>query len=279
MTSRPAPPAEPRTGGPGAAPLAEARGLELRRGTHLAVAASDLTLPAGRLVAVIGPNGSGKSTLLHALAGTLPPSAGTLTVRGESPARHARRTAFVMQTVEVPRGVPLTVRDVVTMGRYPSTGWFRRMRAADRAAVQAAMDRMDVTDLAGRHLDELSGGQRQRAYVAQGIAQEHDVLLLDEPVTGLDLVSARTIDHLLHEEPERGVSVVYTTHDLDEAAAADHVVLMAGRVVASGTPAEVLTEAHLETAYGRGALHRPATPSAGAAVPFLDDPVDGAGRR
>lgn len=216
------------------AALAEARGLELRRGTHLAVAASDLTLPAGRLVAVIGPNGSGKSTLLHALAGTLAPSAGTLTVRGESPERHARRTAFVMQTVEVPRGVPLTVRDVVTMGRYPSTGWFRRMRPADRAAVQAAMDRMGVADLAGRHLDELSGGQRQRAYVAQGIAQEHDVLLLDEPITGLDLVSARTIDHLLHEEPERGVSVVYTTHDLDEAAAADHVVLMAGRVVASG---------------------------------------------
>lgn len=261
------------------AALAEARGLELRRGTHLAVAASDLTLPAGRLVAVIGPNGSGKSTLLHALAGTLAPSAGTLTVRGESPERHARRTAFVMQTVEVPRGVPLTARDVVTMGRYPSTGWFRRMRPVDRAAVQAAMDRMGVADLAGRHLDELSGGQRQRAYVAQGIAQEHDVLLLDEPITGLDLVSARTIDHLLHEEPERGVSVVYTTHDLDEAAAADHVVLMAGRVVASGSPAEVLTEAHLEAAYGRGALHRPTPPSAGGAVPFLDDPVDGAGRR
>ncbi|UBH24262.1 metal ABC transporter ATP-binding protein [Micrococcus porci] len=253
---------------PGAGVLAEARGLELRRAAHVAVAPSDLTLPAGVLVAVIGPNGSGKSTLLHALAGTLEPAAGSLTVRGESPSRHARRTAFVMQTIPVPQGVPLTVRDVVRMGRYPRVGWFGRFGAADREAVDAAMERMSVTDLARRHLDELSGGQRQRVYVAQALAQEHDVLMLDEPLTGLDLVSARTIDRLLHEEPARGVSVVHTTHDLDEAAAADFVVLMSGRVVAAGTPRQVLTEANLEAAYGHGVLHGPR-------LPFLDDPVDG----
>ncbi|MDY6055641.1 ABC transporter ATP-binding protein [Micrococcus sp.] len=246
--------------------LVEARGLELRHGTHVAVTASDLTVPAGVLVAVIGPNGSGKSTLLQALAGVLRPSDGTLRVLGERPERRARRTAFVMQTPAPPQGVPITVRDVVTMGRYAARGWFGRLRAADRAAVDAAMERMDVVHLARRHLDELSGGQRQRVHVAQGVAQDHDVLMLDEPMTGLDLVSARTIDQLLHEEPERGVSVVFTTHDLDEAAAADHVVLMSGRVVASGPPRQVLTDAHLEEAYGRGALHTPT-------VPFVDVPA------
>ncbi len=248
--------------------LAEAAGLELRHGEHLAVEASSFTVPAGCVVAVIGPNGSGKSTLLAALAGVLEPAAGTVHVLGEPAAERARRTAFVMQSLQFPQGVPLTVRDVVTMGRYPSLGWFGRLRAADRAAVDAAMERMRVTDLAARHLDQLSGGQRQRVYVAQGLAQEHDVLMLDEPVTGLDLVSARTIDDLIHEQPHEGVSVVFTTHDLDEAAAADHVVLMGGRVVASGVPAHVLTEENLERVYGRGALHRPV-------FGHLDDPSGG----
>lgn len=238
-------------------PLAVAQDLQLRHGEHLAVAASSFTLPARTVVAVIGPNGSGKSTLLQALAGVLDPAAGRLTVHGESAARHGRLTSFVMQSLQFPQGVPLTVRDVVTMGRYPSTGWFRRLRAEDHDAVDAAMERVRVADLAHRHLDQLSGGQRQRVYVAQGLAQEHDVLMLDEPVTGLDIVSARTIDEIIHEQPAQGVSVVYTTHDLDEAAAADHVVLMDGRVVASGTPAQVLTEANLEAVYGRGALHAP----------------------
>ena len=152
------------------------------------------------------------------------------------------------------------------MGRYPSLGWFRRFRAADRERVEAAMDRLEVTDLATSHLDELSGGQRQRVYVAQGITQEHEVLLLDEPLTGLDLVSARTIDAIIHTELERGHAVVLTTHDLDEARAADHVVLMAGQVIASGPPREVLSRVNLETAYGLGSLHEPGDD-------FLDDPA------
>ncbi|MDO5634248.1 MAG: metal ABC transporter ATP-binding protein [Micrococcus sp.] len=237
--------------------LARATGLELRHGDHLAVAASDLSLPAGGVVAVIGPNGSGKSTLLKALAGVLAPSAGTVEVLGAPARQSARRIAFVMQSVHAPDGTPLTVRDVVRMGRYATRGWFRPLGAQDRRRVQEAMDRMDIADLAGRHLGELSGGQRQRVYVAQGLAQDHDVLMLDEPLTGLDLVSAHRIDELIHEEPARGVSVVFTTHDLDEAHAADHVVLMGGRVVASGTPARVLTRENLERVYGIGSLHAP----------------------
>lgn len=249
--------------------LACGHGVELRHGEHLAVRASDFTLPAGGVVAVIGPNGSGKSTLLQALAGVLAPRRGTVTVHGQPAAEHARKVSFVMQSVQVPQGTPLTVKDVVTMGAYAGTGWLGRLRRADRLRVQEAMERMKVADLARRHLTELSGGQRQRVYVAQGLAQEHDVLMLDEPLTGLDLASAQTIDELIHEEPRRGVSVVFTTHDLDEAFAADHVVLMNGRVVASGPPRQVLTRERLEAVYGIGMLHAPQ----GA---FWDEPAEAA---
>ena len=245
--------------------LAECADLVLRHGDHLAVGRSDLTLPSGCVVAVIGPNGSGKSTLLQALAGVLHPAAGVVRVRGEHARRHARRVAFVMQSVPAPEGVPMTVNDVVTMGRYASRGWFAPLRSRDRRIVAEAMERMEIADLSRRHLCELSGGQRQRVHVAQGLAQEHDVLMLDEPLTGLDITSARTIDRLIHEEPERGVSVVFTTHDMAEAHAADHVVLMDGRVVASGAPTQVLTRENLERVYGVGALHAPRGM-------FLDEP-------
>lgn len=244
--------------------------LVLRHGDHLAVRRSSFRVPRGTVTAVIGPNGSGKSTLLQAMAGVLTPSAGTLRVFGEPVDRARDKISFVMQSVVYPEGTPMTVRDVVRMGRYPSLGWFRPFRREDRQAVQEAMEQMKVADLAHRHLDELSGGQRQRVYVAQGIAQGHELLMLDEPMTGLDLVSARTIDDLIHAETEHGHSVVLTTHDLDEARAADHVILMGGRVVASGPPEEVLTQANLESVYGLGSLHR-------TAGPFIDDPECGPG--
>lgn len=244
--------------------------LVLRHGDHLAVRRSSFRVPRGTVTAVIGPNGSGKSTLLQAMAGVLTPSAGTLRVFGEPVERTRDMISFVMQSVVYPEGTPMTVRDVVRMGRYPSLGWFRPFRREDRRAVQEAMEQMNVADLAHRHLDELSGGQRQRVYVAQGIAQGHELLMLDEPMTGLDLVSARTIDDLIHAETEHGHSVVLTTHDLDEARAADHVILMGGQVVASGPPDQVLTQTNLESVYGLGSLHL-------TAGPFIDDPACGPG--
>lgn len=237
------------------ADLAHGRGVVLGYGAHVAVAASDFTVPSSAVTAIIGPNGSGKSTLLHALAGLVEPRSGSLEVHGEPPTRSWRRLAYVMQSVDLPAGIPITVREAVGMGRYPTMGWFGRPSRRDRARVDWAMARLDIADLADRHLSELSGGQRQRVYVAQGITQEHDTLLLDEPLTGLDIVSARAIDAIIHSEHEHGHSVVLTTHDLDEARAADHVILMSGRVVASGPPAHALSRRHLEVAYGLGALH------------------------
>ena len=235
-----------------------ARDLVLHRGSRVAIDRSTFTIPAGRITAIIGPNGSGKSTLLHAIAGLLAPSDGQLDVlghsRSDSPMR-ASGVSYVLQHTDIAAGTPLTVREAVGMARYPQLGLLRRPSREDRAKVDEAMSLLKIADLAERHLTELSGGQRQRVYVAQGVAQDHDILLLDEPLTGLDLLSAKTIDAIIHEEPEHGCAVVLTTHDLEEAAAADHVLLTCGRVLASGTPSTVLTSANLATAYGLGALH------------------------
>lgn len=247
--------------------FAVARGLVLAYDNKVAMTASDVDIPAGKLTAIIGPNGSGKSTLLHAVGGLMAPAAGELTVLGTTAAKARPRISYVMQQVNFPEGIPLSVQEIITMGRYPTAGWFGRLRTSDRDRVRAAMERLAVTDLGKRHLEELSGGQRQRVYVAQGMAQDHEVLLLDEPMTGLDLVSARTIDDIIHSETETGKTVVHTTHDLDEARAADHVILMSGRVVAYGPPEEVLTPDNLREAYNLGQIHED-----GLDGPFFDDP-------
>lgn len=245
---------------------ARADGIVLRYDHQIAVGASSFEVPAHAVTAIIGPNGSGKSTVLNALAGLIEPVSGTLEVLGRSPARARTRVSYVLQSVSVPVGTPITVAETVGMGRYPYLGLWRRRSHVDRQIVDEAMERLAITDLSRRHLTELSGGQRQRVYVAQGIAQGHELLLLDEPLTGLDLVSARTIDRIIHSERHRGCSVVLTTHDLDEALAADHVLLMSRRVVASGPPQSVLTRRNLEIAYGIGALH-------GHPGVFVDDPA------
>ena len=244
-------------------PAVTATGLVLRYGSTTAVAASDFTIPRGSITAVIGPNGAGKSTLLTAIAGLLAPASGSIEVTHDA-------IAYVLQTTKVADAIPITVREVVAMGRYASLGAYRWFGQTDRSAVDAAMDRMGIAALAGKHLSELSGGQRQRVFVAQGLAQEHDLLLLDEPLTGLDLPSAHAIDDVIHDEQAHGCTVVLTTHDLGEAQAADQVILVAGRVIASGAPADVLTPDNLGAAYGPTLLHDHMT--VGDSLAF-DDPA------
>jgi manganese transport system ATP-binding protein len=216
--------------------------LAVERGGRIVLRVDALHLDAGAITALVGPNGSGKSTLLHAIAGLLPPAAGTLAVTGS--------VAYVLQSVAVTEYLPITVREVVTMGRYAQRGAFGRLRSADRSLVDAAIERLELGDLGSRHLGELSGGQRQRALVAQALAQDADVLLLDEPVTGLDLASAERIREVIEGERAAGRAVVVATHDLPEAQRADHLVLLAGRVVAAGVPSVALTRAALAEAYG-----------------------------
>ncbi len=245
--------------------IIEADDVTLRYGSHVAVAASSFRVPKVGVVCVIGPNGSGKSTLLSSLAGLVAPSSGRLRVLGQEPEAVRDRLSYVMQSTPVPRATPITVREVVGLGRLAALGMFRRFRAADRTAVADAMQRMDISHLASRHMHELSGGQRQRVLIAQGIVQEHELLILDEPLTGLDITSAATIDHLIHDQRDDGCTVILTTHDLDEARAADWVILISRRVVASGPPATVCSRHNLEVAYGLGSMHE--------WEGFLDDPA------
>jgi ABC-type Mn2+/Zn2+ transport system ATPase subunit len=174
--------------------------------------------------------------------------------------------ALVLQSTDVDRTLPVTVREAVTMARYATRGVFGRLRVADRAAVRRSLERMGVADLAVRQFHELSGGQRQRVLVAQGLAQEADLLLLDEPVTGLDVVSRELILDAVAAERSAGATVVVSTHDLADARRADLVMLLANRVVAFGPPDEVLTDGPLRAAYGGRVLRMP------DGVVVVDDP-------
>lgn len=239
-----------------------ATNLVVAYGDRVALDRSSFSVPAGSTTALIGPNGSGKSTVLNAIAGLIAPVSGELYVGAER-----NRISYVLQGTKVNEVLPITVREVVTMGRYAGRRVTTRLRGEDRTAVNEAMERMGLSDLASLQLFELSAGQRQRVFVAQGLAQDHDLLLLDEPLTGLDLTSARAIDEVIHEEHTRGCTVLMTTHDLAEARVADYVLLLGGRVIAAGPPLEVLTTDTLAEAYGPTILHVD-----GGEV-FIDDPA------
>jgi len=232
--------------------VVEGYGVTVGYGGHVALRDCDVAVARGSVTALVGPNGSGKSTLLSAIAGLLPLTSGTLTVLGRRPGDNglAARVAYVLQSTRANESLPITVREVVTMARFARRGLFGRLTAADRQIVAEALEQLDVADLADRHLRELSGGQCQRVLVAQGLAQGADLLLLDEPVTGLDLTSRDRILAVVDNVRSSGGAVVVATHDLADAERADHVVLLAGRVIAAGSPSEVITSEHLRQAYG-----------------------------
>lgn len=243
----------------GTAALATVEGLSVDYGSIRALDGVTLSIPSGHTVAVIGPNGSGKSTLLGTLVGLVAPTTGRVTADRE-------RIALVLQATTVDPTLPITVVETVRMARYRRRGLFGRIRGRDDEIVRAAMERTRVADLASRQLHELSGGQRQRVLVAQGLAQQADLLLLDEPATGLDVVSQQVIHDVITEERDAGRSVVMTTHSLDDAARCDAVLLLAGRVVAFGPPSEVLTPDRLDAAFGTALVRLPGGHT------LLDDP-------
>jgi manganese transport system ATP-binding protein len=246
-------------------PAIKGDSLVMTYGAKVAIQASSFEIPAGGITALIGPNGSGKSTLLNAIAGLIEPSSGTIEV--VTSGHGSRSISYVLQTTKVNDALPITVREVVTMGRYATTGGHQRLKAGDLAAIDEAIRRMGIGDLEELHLGDLSVGQRQRVFVAQGLAQDHDILLLDEPLTGLDITSAQAIDDVIHDENTRGCTIVMTTHDLAEAHVANHVLLLSGRVVAWGPPDEVLSVENLTAAYGPNLLH-----VEGRQL-FIDDPA------
>lgn len=184
-----------------------------------------VTVPANTITAVAGPNGSGKSTLLGVMAGLLKPRSGAVN-------RPSGTTALVVQRSAVSDRMPLTVRDVITMGRWANAGFWRPLRSADRTIIEETMERVGLASYGNRSLHTLSGGQRQRAFLGQGLAQGADLLLLDEPTSGLDAESQERIAAILLAEKERGATVICVSHDQAALAEADSVIrLEAGRVV------------------------------------------------
>ena len=214
-----------------------------------------LEIPAGRVTVIVGANACGKSTLLRAMARLLKPTAGTVLLDGRSiaelPTRQVATTLGMLpQSPTAPEGI--AVADLVGRGRYPHQGWFRRWTGDDDDAVAQALAATDTLEIADRAVDELSGGQRQRVWIAMALAQDTDVLLLDEPTTFLDLThQIEVLDLLTDLNRRRGTTIVMVLHDLNLAARyADHLIaIRAGGVHSAGSPAEVVTEEMVEQVF------------------------------
>jgi manganese/iron transport system ATP-binding protein len=223
-----------RTGTP-ASPALAASELTVRLGRRPALEDVSFAIPPASRVAVLGPNGAGKSTLFHAAIGIVTPDHGAISLA-------SRRVAFVPQRLELEPSFPVTVTDVVRMGRYGDLGVLRRFGERDRELVAGAMRALGVEALAGRRFGDLSGGERQRALLAQAAAQEADILLLDEPFTGVDAPTGEAIRGLLSRWRAEGRTILVATHDLESAARDyDLVLCLNRRVVAFGPAAETCT--------------------------------------
>ncbi|MFI1399442.1 ABC transporter ATP-binding protein [Streptomyces sp. NPDC020681] len=233
-----------------------ARELTLAYEDRTVVHELDLAVPDGRVTVIVGPNACGKSTTLRALGRLLKPKGGAVVLDGTELSRIptkkiAQSIGLLPQSPAAPEAI--TVADLVARGRQPHQAWWKQWSDEDERAVTDAMTRTDVTSLAGRPVDELSGGQRQRVWIAMALAQETDLLLLDEPTTYLDIAhQVEVLDLVRRLNHERGRTVVAVLHDLNQAARyADHLVAMkSGRIVAEGHPAEIVTAALVREVFG-----------------------------
>jgi ABC-type Mn2+/Zn2+ transport system ATPase subunit len=213
-----------------------ARGLTVRVGDSNALEEVSFEIPRGATAALLGPNGAGKTTLFRAAIGLVKAQAGSIELGSD-------RVAFVPQRLEVEPSFPVTVADVVRMGRYGDLGWLRRFGERDHALVAEALEGLEIARLADRRFGELSGGERQRALLAQAAAQDAEVLLLDEPFTGLDAPTRATLHDKLAGWRDDGRTVVVATHDLESASRDfDLVVCLNRRLIAFGPAAETCTE-------------------------------------
>ena len=245
----------------------EARSVSLAYDGTTIVPELSVAVPPGSFTVIIGPNACGKSTLLRGLSRLLAPAAGSVVLDGRDissyPAKEvARRLGLLPQSALAPDGI--TVADLVGRGRYPHTSLLRQWSSADEIAVHEALDATGTAELSARPVDALSGGQRQRVWVAMVLAQQTDLLLLDEPTTYLDVAHQVELMELFAELNARGRTVVAVLHDLNHAARyASHIIAMRdGRIVAEGAPRDVITSERVEAVYGLPNV-------------VIDDPVTG----
>jgi manganese/iron transport system ATP-binding protein len=223
------------------------------RNGHTALRDATFDIPAGTVTALVGVNGAGKSTLFKAIMGFVPTAKGDITLLGRSVKEALRENlvAYVPQAEEVDWAFPVLVEDVVMMGRYGHMGFLRRPAAADRAAVDLALERVSMQDFRHRQIGELSGGQRKRVFLARALAQDGQVILLDEPFTGVDVKTEDQIVALLRELRDEGRVMLVSTHNLGSVPEfCDRTVLVKGTVTAFGPTEEVFTRENLEAAFG-----------------------------
>ena len=231
------------------APLVAAA-LTVGYGADPVVEGISLTLNAGESLALVGTNGSGKSTLLKTMLGLIPPVAGSLDVLGGQPGTRPKQIAYLGQAHTARFVVPIRAIEVVRMGRFASLGLYGRSSDVDRKLVDDAMAHMEVTHLADEPLRSLSGGQQQRVYLAQVMARDADLLVLDEPTGGLDVAGRERYRELVEMALARGAAVVTATHDIGEASGCDQVLLLKRRIIAQGAPQDVLNTSMLLETFG-----------------------------
>lgn len=229
----------------------EIRGLTVSYRDKQVLSEVDAVFPTGKLSAVVGPNGAGKSTLIRAALGLIPATAGHVRIAGGSVADGLRRVAYVPQRESVDWDFPITVAEVVAMGRYRDVGWFRRLRRGDRDEVRQCLERVGMAEYARRQIGQLSGGQQQRVFFARALAQRAEVMVLDEPFAGIDARTRAGLLALLGELRDEGRSIIVVHHDIDEVRAIfDWVLLLNVSTAGCGHPALVLDPEAVRLAYG-----------------------------
>ncbi len=215
-----------------------------------------IKVPHGVVIGILGPNGAGKSTLIKSIMGFVDRDFGTVRILGQNLRRMRDRIAYVPQRGQIDWNFPVTVRDVVLMGRYGHVPWYRGLDKQDIALAEGALRDVRMEAFAGRQIGQLSGGQQQRVFMARALTQQADILLLDEPFAGVDAATERAIVQLLSESKAQNKTVMVVHHDLETAAEFfDRLIILNKRLYAYGTPREVLQPNLLAEVYG-GALRR-----------------------
>ncbi|MEM7362071.1 MAG: metal ABC transporter ATP-binding protein [Bacteroidota bacterium] len=211
----------------------------------------DLTFPRGKLIGILGPNGAGKSTLLKAILGMVPSNSGWVKFWGETFDLHRKRVSYVPQRESVDWDFPISVKEVVMMGRYPHMGFWKRPKAADKARVDEALAQVGLSSFADRQISALSGGQQQRVFLARALAQEADLYIMDEPLSALDATTEQTILEVFTQMTNAGKTIIVVHHDLQTTQAYfEWLVLLNMCVVAAGPTKKILTQELLQKAYG-----------------------------
>jgi ABC-type Mn2+/Zn2+ transport system ATPase subunit len=232
-------------------PLVEVSNVSISYGTTIGLENVSLKIWPGQFMAIIGPNGGGKTTLLRTILGAIPTQQGKVLLRGGTPRSSSlQRIGYVPQLETIDWNFPITVEEVICMGFFNRSSWFRGIRDEERRKLQSVLARLNLIGLGDRHIRELSGGQQQAVFLGRALLGDPELILLDEPTAGLDIRSRDDVIHFLHEINHQGVAVVITAHDLNWVAAhLPWVACLNRRIIAEGRPQEVFNAAVLKETY------------------------------